>query len=540
MRFIKQIKLVTLSILLSLLFVSPVFAATITIENVEQKDTGTKLTVVAELNRDNEQTIIVRRIFSNGQKSDRAVTPAFFDINGDGAFNEMKFTPFLYNSDGVAKVEFLVQMKDKRLVKVSEYTNGGQVPPTQTVKPPYVKPPVIDNDGMNLDTGLPGSNVTVQDGNGSEIYNGNADGTGKVYVPLANSMPNSPLNFTWEFFNGHHIRYDYDDPTGDIESEWTLGTMQNGQFTPVPYDYNGMGVGDGPYETTYEPNAPDGGYYMRIQLKDGYTGELKEEYIFSTDGILGYEPTAYPLKAIVKDEQGNPYEYTINQDGTVTPNGEIAAESYPEEGGDGTTPPPTGGDGCIGCELLNCPGWDQIADKIGSAVAGKLPPPPNWPEVAKIFGDELVPRIGDEIDKRLGKVEPPAQPIKEPTFPVFDGSTGKLIPKPTFDPSQLRDTNLQNIPSVPVNQDNTGGISLEGADPIDNMPHDPEGYMPTPGQETGGDRPQNKPVETPVPSNTVPPELENNPTPGTTTEEPPTPGGSTSPPPAPELPMPNG
>jgi len=527
-RYIKALKLTTLAILFSFLLVSPVFAATVTIENVEETATGKKLTVFATLNRTTEHTLVIRRISADGRKWDKEVTPMFIDDNGDGEYNEMRFRPFLENSDNLSKVEFYVKTKDKRLVKVNEYT-GGTAPPANTVNPPALQT-TVNEGGLEVNTGIPNLPVTIQDANQNEVYNGTSGNDASVYIPYANNTTNSQMGFTWEFFNGHHIRYDWD-YHGVEESEEELGTMENGVFVPLGNGYDGScWASDDECETQYEPNAPDGGYYMRITIPDG-NGNT-ETYIFDTNGIVndgGDEPPAYPLKVTVQDEQGNPYEYTVNQDGTATPtNGEIAAESYPVEedgtggtGGTGDTGG-TGGTTCTGCELLQCPGWDAIAEKIGSAVGSQLPGPPNW----------------DELENMLGHPAPPPE-IETPTVPTFDGKSGITLPEAQDSTPPARDITFDTVPDIQVNEDNTGGIDLTKADPIDSLPHDPEDYTPIPGNETGGDKPQTKEIDTPLPSNnnTEPP-AEDQPTPGTTTEDSPSPGGSTSPPPAPEMPMP--
>lgn len=61
------------------------------------------------------------------------------------------------------------------------------------------------------------------------------------------------------------------------------------------------------------------------------------------------------------------------------------------DGGSGTDPgDDTGGD-CPACELLACPGWEDIADMFADEIGDEIPPPPDWEEVAETFGDEIVP-----------------------------------------------------------------------------------------------------------------------------------------------------
>lgn len=206
-------------------------------------------------------------------------------------------------------------------------------------------------------------------------------------------------------------------------------------------------------------------------------------------------------------------------------------------GGGGGSDPGTDGS-CTACQILACPGWDDIIDKIGA----KIPPPPDWEEVAEIFGDELVPRferaMENALENTLGHPAPPPK-IQEPSPPTFDGSVPD-VPQATDSMPPAQSHDFSTVPDIQVNPDTTGGIDLRRADPTDNIPHDPADYMPMPGRENGGITPVTKPVETPVPSDGgVPqPPGEALPLPETSSGEVPTPGTSNDPPPRPELPMP--
>lgn len=223
-------------------------------------------------------------------------------------------------------------------------------------------------------------------------------------------------------------------------------------------------------------------------------------------------------------------------DGTGGDNGGGGGD--PDDGnnpGDGS-----GGGGCSACELLACPGWSDIADQFADKIGDKIPPPPNWEEVAGVFGDELIPRFEKALEDTLG--HPPAPPeIPEPVVPTMDGSVVDLVrPKPTDSTPPAETYDFSTVPSVSINPDTTGGIDLRNADPTDSLPHESDDYMPIPGRETGGFKPQTKPIETPMPSNggvaTPPPDQM--PTPGTSMSEIPVPEGKIETPPRPEMPMP--
>lgn len=220
----------------------------------------------------------------------------------------------------------------------------------------------------------------------------------------------------------------------------------------------------------------------------------------------------------------------------TTGNGESSAGSGADTGTQTGTDPGTG-NGCTTCqkldETLKCPQWDEMMGDFTQAVKNAI----EWDKGAKAFSKEF--------EQMLGHPEPPP-PLGYPSPPTFDGTAGVNRPDSPIDatpPAQSFDDDIANIPSVPIEQDNTGGIDLRPADPIDGMPHDDENYMPKPGQETGGDKPMQKPIETPLPNNgEVSPPDEQTPQPGTSTGEnpiptAPSPGGEVTPPPKPEMPL---
>jgi len=196
-----------------------------------------------------------------------------------------------------------------------------------------------------------------------------------------------------------------------------------------------------------------------------------------------------------------------------------------------------GGGGCgVGCELLACPGWEDIAALFADAIGKEIPPPPDWEEVAETFGNELIPRF----EEMLG--HPPAPPkIEKPSVPNMDSDIVESIwPTATDSTPPATKPDFGSVPDMQINPDNTGGIDLRNADPTESIPHDPPGYTPIPGQENGGITPQTKPIETPAPSGggVAQPPPDALPTPGTSAGELPTPGSSTEAPPVPTLPPP--
>lgn len=200
-------------------------------------------------------------------------------------------------------------------------------------------------------------------------------------------------------------------------------------------------------------------------------------------------------------------------------------------------------------ETLECPYWDDVMGDVTNAVENAF----DWDEIADTISDDLVPKI----DGMLGHPAPPPS-ISAPSVPSMNGTDGLGRPDYPYDPTppaENKDAEIENTPSVPVAPDDTGGIDLMTADPIENVPHDHEDYMPMPGQETGGEKPFQKTTEMPkpkggeltevpgeIPSVLQPPSTEP-PRPGAAIETPPSPvnpGATITPPPAPEMPMPEG
>lgn len=163
---------------------------------------------------------------------------------------------------------------------------------------------------------------------------------------------------------------------------------------------------------------------------------------------------------------------------------------------------------CDTCEklqqLLNCPGWNDVMGNLTEAIRNALPPPPDWPNIAKTFADATV----DAFDKYLGEIPP------SPTTDEIKSRVSE--PFPNVDATFPEASNLK--PSVPneYNQPQTFDISsgpqikivdesqpFDIPEPLSNMPHDAPGvpvYPKDPRNSSNGikqpDR-LNLPVATP-------------------------------------------
>lgn len=147
-------------------------------------------------------------------------------------------------------------------------------------------------------------------------------------------------------------------------------------------------------------------------------------------------------------------------------------------GGDGGTDP-GGSEECDSCSVLDCPKWDDHMKQLED-IKNKIPPPPNWQEVADTFRDTIAPRIKDDLEQLLGRAPsspgaparptPPALPsdlddrgISAPTGQEAPGLDGA-----TFDSDDIK----SGAPKIPEREDPTGGFKIN--DPIGGLPSQEE------------------------------------------------------------------
>jgi len=194
----------------------------------------------------------------------------------------------------------------------------------------------------------------------------------------------------------------------------------------------------------------------------------------------------------------------------------------------GETDPGTG-EGCIGCDLFNCPGWTDYMGKLDEIKAA-IPPPPNWPVVADIFRDSIAPRIKQDMADLIGVSPTPSIP-QAPPMPDMpappaqpSGLDNRGITAPTGteapgleDSTFSKDDLKQEAPTIPVREDPTGGFKINN--PIEGLPSqeefinnaNDEGEVPFPSdpieQENAAPFPEDQPNGSPIPTeqpNTAP------------------------------------
>ncbi|MBH0176212.1 hypothetical protein IHV09_21895 [Fictibacillus sp. 23RED33] len=179
-----------------------------------------------------------------------------------------------------------------------------------------------------------------------------------------------------------------------------------------------------------------------------------------------------------------------------------------------TAAPPKSGE-CIGCDLFECPGWDSYMGKVDQII-GKIPPAPDWQQVANIFRDTIAPRIKADMEDLLGYAPDPPEiprgtvpgtvlPEKKPEVDMVielgdepsspGGREAPGLGESTFDEGDIKN----EAPKIPERADPTGGFKIldpisglpsqeefeknkpvEGEAPLPKDPKDPDNFSPSP------------------------------------------------------------
>lgn len=195
---------------------------------------------------------------------------------------------------------------------------------------------------------------------------------------------------------------------------------------------------------------------------------------------------------------------------------------------------------CYACQFMECAGWKDYMDKVDQII-GKIPPAPNWPDIADEFHDAIVPPLVKDIGDLLGSA--PELPPTPPDLPELDdrdflGSEPEMEEVPGLEGFDKEDI-TEKAPVIEFEEDDTGGFDLS-VDPVNNLPDvlpgGPAGeYMREPNEP---DNPYpGAPKETDIDMGGAPIPGDNAgspPVPGDNTDSPPTPGDNTGSPPVPD------
>lgn len=135
-------------------------------------------------------------------------------------------------------------------------------------------------------------------------------------------------------------------------------------------------------------------------------------------------------------------------------------------------------------DVFHSPHWKDYMDKVDEIIS-KIPPPPNWQEVADTFRDTIAPRIKEDLRDLLGSAPtPPAAPtaptVQKPTAPAdLGGLDDRGISDPggteapglgdsTFTPDDIK----SQAPKIPEREDESGGFDI--SDPLSGLPSQEE------------------------------------------------------------------
>lgn len=142
--------------------------------------------------------------------------------------------------------------------------------------------------------------------------------------------------------------------------------------------------------------------------------------------------------------------------GLVNPSCDSSAEA---NNNDTAYPHPDGPGPSGDCDICNKLGG--IGDKL-DGIAGKIPPPPNWQEVANTMRDTIVPKLVNDtknmLDDLLGRAPdlPPMPDLPEPPPDIDVDEPSAKLPDPTVDlPDESQDNNFD------------AGDVIEGADELE-------------------------------------------------------------------------
>jgi hypothetical protein len=162
---------------------------------------------------------------------------------------------------------------------------------------------------------------------------------------------------------------------------------------------------------------------------------------------------------------------------------------YPVDTGGGTEGGGNG-DGCIGCDLFSCPGWQDYMGGLED-IRNAIPPAPDWQVVAGTFRDTIVPKIVMDIENMLGSTpEPPPAPVAPVAPPLPSRLDDGGITAPTgqeaeglqdavFDSTDIK-TQAKQIIERP---DPTGG-GFSVLDPVEGLPSQEEFIRNLPNEGT--------------------------------------------------------
>ncbi len=206
--------------------------------------------------------------------------------------------------------------------------------------------------------------------------------------------------------------------------------------------------------------------------------------------------------------------------------------------GDGSGGDGTGGTGdgsgtgiCENCAMFECPNWSEYMGKVDEII-NKIPPPPDWEQVADTFYERVVPKAINDLDNMLKDSflpkmmsdlenmlgtapEPPSSPailepssIPTPSSPTVNDyadtlnqAKPEMAENPDLDNATFSADDVKNeAPEIQFREDESGGFDLPMSNPVDSLPALPFDDFPMPGMGSAGEW-DHQPI---MPDNTFP------------------------------------
>lgn len=179
---------------------------------------------------------------------------------------------------------------------------------------------------------------------------------------------------------------------------------------------------------------------------------------------------------------GDPGTGGTDSDGDGTPD---STDPYPKDPNHGGTEH----DESTHEDVFHSPHWDEYMKKVDEAIS-KIPPAPNWDEVASKFRDTIAPKIKQDLEDLLGRS--PAAPAapKAPAPAELGGLDDRGISAPggteapglggsTFTPDDIK----SQAPVIQERTDESGGFEIN--DPMVGLPSQEEFMKNLPKPEEG-------------------------------------------------------
>lgn len=212
-----------------------------------------------------------------------------------------------------------------------------------------------------------------------------------------------------------------------------------------------------------------------------------------TSGANTIEPP--PMTAAIKLFSNDGKEIYLTAATTNNPNSTSLTFDNPGTcGSSGGSDPSNGGGNTF---IIQCPGWSEAMGTLEN-ILNKIPPPPNWNDMALAINTQVIPGFVNDLENMLGAAPTTPTAPSSPSSNISDRGISNLEPKmdpvPGLSESTFSKNDLeQQAPVIEFREDPTGGFEI--TDPVDALPDFPTNDLPVPGETNAGEWGLNQPVE---------------------------------------------